>query len=100
MGLLQLPSRLVTAGGSRNASDSGCIVQPPADCNGHGVVEACSCTCNQGYANDLSVSATVCLTLGPAAVLAECIMNALNCRCHVAMLAGLWQCQQCFSSSL
>jgi hypothetical protein len=62
MGLLQLPSRLVMPGGSRNASDSSCVVQPPGDCNGHGVVEACSCTCNQGFANDLSVSVTLAAT--------------------------------------
>jgi hypothetical protein len=66
MGLLQPPYRLVMAGGSRNASDSGCAIPPPADCNGNGVVEGCSCSCNQGFANDLSVSGAAALPAGQA----------------------------------
>jgi hypothetical protein len=35
-----------------------CLVPPPAGCNGNGVqnLTACTCNCNSGYTNDLSVS--------------------------------------------
>lgn len=52
-----------------------CLVPPPAGCNGNGVqnLTACTCNCNSGYSNDLSVS-------GVQASTHSC--NALHCTGH------------------
>lgn len=39
---------------------SSCYLTPPANCSGHGVVAGCTCNCNPGYSNDLTVSLLRC----------------------------------------
>lgn len=42
---------------SNSSKDSACDISPPTNCSGHGTVYQCTCVCEQGYANDLTVSA-------------------------------------------
>ncbi|GAX78065.1 hypothetical protein CEUSTIGMA_g5507.t1 [Chlamydomonas eustigma] len=40
----------------RNLSNAtlSCTIPPPADCNGHGALQNCTCNCSSGYANDFT----------------------------------------------
>lgn len=41
--------------GWRNASGEACLIAPPADCGSYGTVVGCTCNCQAGFANDLTV---------------------------------------------
>lgn len=70
---------------------SGCSlpVQPPADCNGNGTfdTETCTCSCFEGFSNDLSVSAC---TAGCCVALFAC--HAVPPHSSQDLLKGLFVC--------
>ena len=45
----------LTDGRSLVPSPLACIITPPADCNGHGTIQQCTCICQSGFANDFTV---------------------------------------------
>lgn len=81
---------------SRNGT-SICSLQPPAECNGHGVLDAtgCDCSCNIGYATDFSVTNT-----GSAGTACSQYRSTLQCTsAHTGRASGPARPRQSVTSS-